>query len=80
MAFPEFTDETCILPASKAFVLFGAERISVSFTTFGYRQITFLSTYPGETYSVLALLTFLSVCACVGSIFLFFCSFVFNGE
>lgn len=71
MAFPEFTDETHILPASKAFVLFWAERISVPFTTFGYRQITFLSTYPWETYSKFALLTFLSVCACVCSILCF---------
>lgn len=71
MSFPEFTDETRILPASKAFVLFWAERISVPFTTFGYRQITFLSTYPWETYLMLALLTFLRVCACVCSILCF---------
>lgn len=38
--------------------------LSVSFTTFGYRQLTFLSTYPWEMYPVVALfalLTFLSV-------------------
>jgi hypothetical protein len=46
MSFAEFIDEAPILPASKAFVSSYAQRISVSFTTFGYVQITFLLTCP----------------------------------